>query len=236
MKSYTLTSAPAVEPATLAEFMTFGRITSGAEDASLAIMLAAGREYVESYTGRALITQTWKMTAPTWFETQSQFQNFTWLYGIPLPSAACGLGNGFWPDYNTPPPNGDVNAVVLSRSPLQSVTSVKYYPADNGAQVTLTEGTDYAVSAVATPGRVTPAVNTSWPALAARPDAVEIVFVAGYGATSADVPAMLRLATLSLAAWFYDQRAPAAIGNIVNDLPHSLTAILDKHRVGGMLG
>lgn len=81
--------------------------------------------------------------------------------------------------------------VLLPRPPLQSVTSVKYYPSGGGAQTTLVEDTDYRVNTAGTIGSIELVEGTSWPALADRHDAVEIVYVAGYGAAGSDLPAAL---------------------------------------------
>jgi hypothetical protein len=234
VKSYTLTTAPAIEPVTLAEALTFMRAASGLEDALVSTLISAAREYVENLTQRALITQTWTLTMPDWYDRNSVFPA---VYASWYGALANGVTNaGAWyGNYDVTAQNGDATALTLDRSPLISVSSVKYYPASGGAQVTLTQGTDYAVSTVATPGRITPAVNASWPALAARPDAVQIVFVAGYGAAETAVPAMLRLAVLALTNHFYDQRAIITETRSVEAIPHTLDAILAQFRVRGQL-
>lgn len=71
--------------------------------------------------------------------------------------------------------------VVLRPGPLVSVSSVKYYPSAGGARVTMVEGTDYEVDTNNTPGRIR--FLNSLPAVADRYDAVEIIFVAGYGSS-----------------------------------------------------
>ena len=78
--------------------------------------------------------------------------------------------------------------IELPRPVLQSVTHVKYYPSDGGAQATLTEDTHYRVDTASTFGAIELVYGQSWPATIARHDAVEIEFVAGYGAAGSDVP------------------------------------------------
>lgn len=53
------TSAPATEPLLLSEVKTHLRVDGTDEDALIVSLIAAAREYVESFTRRALITQTW---------------------------------------------------------------------------------------------------------------------------------------------------------------------------------
>lgn len=101
---------------------------------------------------------------------------------------------------------GGVNGaeqVLLPRPPLQSVTSVNYYPSGGGAQVTLVEDTDYRVNADATIGSIELVEGTSWPAVADRFDAVEIVYVAGYGLAGSDLPpSLLHAIRLQLSEMF----------------------------------
>jgi len=58
----TLIAPPGEEPVTLAEAKSFCRIDGSDEDALVNALIAAARLQVESLTGRALITQTWRLT------------------------------------------------------------------------------------------------------------------------------------------------------------------------------
>lgn len=60
MTSY-LIAGPGEEPVTLAAAKLFCRIDGTDEDALLGALIAAARLHVESITGRALITQTWRL-------------------------------------------------------------------------------------------------------------------------------------------------------------------------------
>lgn len=64
--SFTLKTAPAVEPLTKAEVKLHTRIEADetAEDNQLDILIKAAREHVESVTRRPLITQVWTYKAP----------------------------------------------------------------------------------------------------------------------------------------------------------------------------
>ena len=98
-------------------------------------------------------------------------------------------------------PDGS-NALDLPFPTLQSVTSVKYWNT-SGVQITLTAGTDYYVDTVGQPGQIVPV--TSWPATYARPDAVEVVYVAGW-ANAAAVPQSVKQWMLLMVATMYDSR------------------------------
>ena len=56
----------ASEPVTLAEAKTHLRVTDEAEDDYIAGLIKTAREAVESFTGRALITQSWLFTIDAW--------------------------------------------------------------------------------------------------------------------------------------------------------------------------
>ena len=58
----TLIAPPGEEPVTLAEAKAWCRIDAADEDALVSALIAAARLQVESLTGRALITQTWRLT------------------------------------------------------------------------------------------------------------------------------------------------------------------------------
>jgi len=60
MTSY-LIAGPGEEPVSLAEAKAFARIDGGDEDALVSALVAAARLHVESLTGRALVTQTWRL-------------------------------------------------------------------------------------------------------------------------------------------------------------------------------
>jgi hypothetical protein len=58
----TLIAPPGEEPVTLAEAKAFCRIDGDDEDALVSALIAAARLQVESLSGRALLTQTWRLT------------------------------------------------------------------------------------------------------------------------------------------------------------------------------
>jgi uncharacterized phiE125 gp8 family phage protein len=57
-----LITAPTLEPITLVELKAQSRIDTADEDALLGIYIAAARAKAESYTGAALMAQTWEQT------------------------------------------------------------------------------------------------------------------------------------------------------------------------------
>ena len=64
--SWTLVTAPAVEPVTLADVKLHLRITGSAEDSTLALYVQMAREAVEQECWRALLPQTWDLFLSAW--------------------------------------------------------------------------------------------------------------------------------------------------------------------------
>ncbi len=58
---YDIDTAPTSEPVTTAEAKTWARITTAADDFDIDFKIKAAREYVETYSGRALLGQTWDL-------------------------------------------------------------------------------------------------------------------------------------------------------------------------------
>jgi uncharacterized phiE125 gp8 family phage protein len=153
------------------------------QDDLISLQITAARELVESYTGRQLVTATFKLT---------------------LDAFPC--------------------LIRLPRPPLQAVTTVKYYDTDGVLQTV--DAADYQVDATAMPGTLSPAYGVSWPASRWQPAAVEIVYTAGFGATAASVPAMLRQAILLTVAHWYTNREAVITGTIASELPLGVQRIL----------
>lgn len=92
------------------------------------------------------------------------------------------------------------NVIDIPLPPLISVSSLKYYDID-GNQQTLVADTDYVVKTNSIIGRISPEVDTSWPATQRRLEAVAIEFVAGYGAASAVPEAIKAAIKLYVESW-----------------------------------
>jgi len=79
--SLSLVTAPAVEPVSLADAKGQLRLSLADDDALITALIVAAREYVETFTHRALITQTWD-------DTRDAFpgDDVIWLPKAPLVS------------------------------------------------------------------------------------------------------------------------------------------------------
>jgi uncharacterized phiE125 gp8 family phage protein len=108
----------------------------------------------------------------------------------------------------------DQRWIEVPLPPLKTVTHVKYYDSD-GVLQTFSSG-DYSVITPSgphcLPGVIWLKATASWPYTYCyhRPDAVQVRFVAGYGATGADVPQSIRQAMLLHITDHFDNRSEAS--------------------------
>lgn len=117
--------------------------------------------------------------------------------------------------------------IDLPETPVQSVTSVKYYDTDNAEQ-TLTVTTEYLVLSETREGAVYLPDGGAWPSTYDRPDAVTIQYVAGW-TSAALVPALIRQWILQATVTMYEHREHTVIGTIVTALPRDFAmGLLDK--------
>lgn len=199
-----LTTAPDLEPLTLDEAKTHLRVDAGdtSQDALISALIQAARESVESFTRRALVTQTWTMTLDR-FPVRSAMVPST--SGASVYATTSGQASGI------------TGAVIrLPYPPLQSVTSITYVDA-NGATQTLATA-EYVVQTDTLPGQIALAYGKYWPTTRSQENAVTITYVAGYGAPSS-VPARLRAAMLLILADLYERREATITGTIVAENP-----------------
>jgi uncharacterized phiE125 gp8 family phage protein len=123
-----------------------------------------------------------------------------------------------------------LGGLVLPRSPLQTLDSVKYY--SDGSLLTL-DPANYRAQAGRLPPTVELTEDAVLPSVDARADAVQVTFTAGFGSAPSAIPPRLRIATLMLTQYWYDERSPVSLGNPANVLPMSVQNILRAERIEG---
>lgn len=216
MQDYRLTQtvAPISEPISVADAKQHVRIDTSADDAYVAGLIAAARRLVERQQRRQLLTATWQLQ-------QDHFPGYGRMFGsnycvefpFDAPYYHPHFGNQRWP------------ALELPIAPVQSV-SISYVDAGG-----VTQTLDPSKYTLETPtnqaGRIIPTYGNWWPATRWQPNAVTVTFVAGYGDADA-VPETTRQAILLLVSHFYENRE--ATGNLLNELPLGVQALLDIER------
>ena len=91
--------------------------------------------------------------------------------------------------------------ISLSRSPIQSITSVSYL--DSAGDTQTVSSSDYTSDLISQPSRLDPV--TSWPTASVEVNAVTIRYVVGYTSAS-DVPAPIRQGIMLAIASMYENR------------------------------
>ena len=199
---------PTVEPVTLTEARLHLRVTDTADDTLITSLIQAAREYAESYCRRSLLTQTWKLT----------LDRFPYSLG------------GFWICDGRYYSGGHAKDYIsLPRPNLLTVSSVTYVDT-NGATQTWA-ASNYLVDTTQTPGQLRLAYNIDWPSTRTDPNAVAITYTAGYGASATAVPEAIKSAIKLMVGWWYEQREAVNVGNIVNEVPMAVDALLGPYVV-----
>lgn len=114
---------------------------------------------------------------------------------------------------------------------LTTVTTVKYYNLE-GTLTTLTESDYYWVVTTTDPGRIVRKYDATYPELQyGRPDAIEIAFTAGYGATSAAIPDEIKHAMKLLIGNYYEQRSDIVVSDRVHKIPAYITDLIHSYKL-----
>ena len=91
----------------------------------------------------------------------------------------------------------------------------------------------YRVDRTTTPGNVAPIINGTWPSdVIEDANAVAVTYWAGYGPTSASVPATIRHAMLMLIGHWYEQRSAVLTATISKPLEFAVESLLASNNWG----
>jgi uncharacterized phiE125 gp8 family phage protein len=128
-------------------------------------------------------------------------------------------------------PEAPVESLRLPAWPVSDVTSISYRNTD-GTSINLSKTTDVQLSLQSVPSFVQPLPNSEWPETQIdRVDAVTIVFVAGYGTTSATVPHRIRQAIKLLVGHWFKNREAVVTGTISKEIELAVHSLLNQIRV-----
>jgi uncharacterized phiE125 gp8 family phage protein len=120
------------------------------------------------------------------------------------------------------------DSVELPLRPVQAITSVRTY-AESGAASVLAPDI-YALDGDRLTPRLLRRGLQTWPRPGRARSGIEITMVAGFGATTTDVPAPIRQALLLLAAHWYEHREPVEIGTSLTPIPNMVSELLAPYR------
>jgi len=118
---------------------------------------------------------------------------------------------------------------TLYKSPVDSITHVKYYDSDD-TQQTLASS-NYILGHYSQPARIGVAVGGTLPNLSKRINAVEVKYTVGYGTASTDVPEGIRQAVLLTLSNWYENRQSVITGRTATELPLSSQYLLEQYKI-----
>lgn len=201
-------TAPTSEPLTLAETKTHLRVSINDDDALITSLIVAARMMAEEYTGRAFITQSWRM----------------WIDAFPHGGDAYGEGV-----YETSTSLLVKRYVIIPRPPLLAVTGVASY--DDEGVGTVFAAEHYFVDTASDPGRLALRTGASWPLAGRVTNGISIDFDAGYGG-SADVPASIKAGMLAHIGHLYENRGDGTPSHsVLKALPDLVAGLYAPFRI-----
>lgn len=218
MISSSLVTAPSVEPVALADVKQHARIDTTADDGFIPTLITGARQWVEQYTGRAIINQTWQLAIDQWPTVKEE-----WWDGVRDGAIGALDQMGF---------------VSLPRPPLVSITSVQYF--DNTDTAATWPSSNYFADTVRQPGRLCLRMGATWPTPTRLSNGIIITYVAGYGSSGTYVPEPIKTAIRQLVTHWYEHRGEATLAtgtrgmtaayNAIN-VPMVIQALLDPYRI-----
>jgi len=188
-RGHRIVTAPAVEPISLDYAREIIRTPPPEDDALIVDCIAQARAMFEAATAIACITQTWKLTLDNWPQ-----QRDMWWDGVQQMAVTELYTGGSGPA-----------TVTLPRFPLQTVDTVATYSQGN-VESLATVASVFFTDTESFPGRLMLGSGQVWPTALRDHNAVGITYTAGFGATPAAVPFVLRRAIANATAYLYENR------------------------------
>lgn len=116
----------------------------------------------------------------------------------------------------------------LSKSPVSSISSISYV--DDNGDTQVWSSANYQTDLVSKPARIMPAPSGTYPSYRSQLNTVTVTYVAGFGATSANVPEPIRQAMLLFIGELYENRENKSAG-VFNQKRGIAEKLLDNYRV-----
>lgn len=183
-------------------------------DPDIGDMIFEAREYIETFTRRALITQGWTLTLDS-------FPPYHLQTASPYLETVSGLRHPEMLDLHK-------DVIRLPKPPLLTVDAIRYV-ADDGT-VTVLDPALYQVIVSEVRGEIARAFNQSWPSTRWQAGAVEVDFTCGYGPARGDLPGVARRACRMLVAHYYANREVFVDNRFAIEVPHGVDSLLWQMR------
>lgn len=182
MSGIQVTTEPIQEPISLQEAKDYLRVDDSTDERIIRPFVESARRIAEEHLGRTLMTTTYTM--------------YTDSYNA--------LDDPLWEGWRTGADiNGRKNYIALSKSPVQSVTSVSTFDdSDNEATFASSK---YYVDTVREPSRIVLRTGQTFPTALRVANAIKVVYVAGY-ANAYAIPEPIKMGMMQHIAFLYEHR------------------------------
>ena len=182
MAGITVSTEPTAEPLSLQEVKDYLRVEDSTDERILQPLITAARLFAETHMNRSLMQQTITLNL----------------------DAAMDQDDPLYEGIRTAPDlNYFKNYIVLPKSPVQSVTSVKTF--DDNDTATTFAATKYYVDTSREPARIVLRTGETFPTALRVANAIEVVYVAGYSSAFA-IPEPIKIGMLQHIAYLYEHR------------------------------
>jgi len=215
--SIQLVTGPATTAVTIQQVKDQARVSNTADDQIITEMTQAAVTYLENVMKRSFVETEWDLFL-------DRFPGAGRLFAVSHINVVQAQ------DLTVIDTERNERAIRPTRSNLLSVTHLKYTDVD-GVLQTLVEGTDFVIDTATEPGRVVEAVGKTWPTTQDIPNAVNLRFKAGYGATDANVPKDIQQMIKMLAAHYYENREAWVSEGSMIETPMAVENILQSQMI-----
>jgi len=212
MAGFKVTTEPTAEPLSLQEVKEYLRLEDASDERVVQPMITAVRQFAEEHLGRSLMQQTITLYLDTAIDTE----------------------NPLWEGMRTAPDlNYYKNYIVLPKSPVQSVTSVKTY--NDSDTATTMAASKYYVDTSREPARIVLRTGESFPTALRVANAIEVIYVVGYASAYA-IPEPIRLGMFQHIAHLYEHRGDMGEYLQAREIPAMIKMLYAPYRIHGGLG
>lgn len=118
---------------------------------------------------------------------------------------------------------------TLYKSPVSSITHIKYYDADDALQSLSTD--IYLTDLVSKPARISLLPDQSFPDLSSRKMAVHIKYVVGEGTAVSDISDLIQQSVLLMVGHWYEHRSSVISGKTAMEIPLTSQMLLDQYKI-----
>lgn len=157
---------PAIEPVTVAQLIGYGHLDPNEDQAFLAGLITAARQWCEAYCERAFIFQT-KRLLMDFFPGYVDFKMAGQRVSSPFVSGSNAVLVG-------------IRYAIALPWPIVRELIVLQYQDQDGDLVVMNPGTDFTPDLDSQPARLTPLFGQMWPVARVTVNAVQVDYVTGY--------------------------------------------------------